>query len=437
MTRAPGTTQENRRARRNEQRETVSAKPSLLSARRSEVLRALEVAVDALRTDRVRTRAAIVALAIAMAILVCLTTLVERGRAATIRSLERAGLMNLYLVHRPLRERSRPAPSLAVDDLHRLQAIAPIRATVGMRVSRRVLTARGAPFPVSLYGVQGPLAAVFHLRVRSGRLLGDLDAARKSPYCLVGSEVGRLAGIPSTVGSILNAGSRSYEIVGELVDASSEGASVGEIPALDWNRAIVVPLGAEPEAVAEPDARYPLDIAIAQFENPSQADAAASLAQKADPGRYGPSGPVRIASPVQTLRQYRQTRRTFDRIVWLVCLLTAASAVIGISNLLSASVIARAKEIGLRRAVGARSNDIILQFQAEGLLLGLVGGGLGLAAGLLLSLASLDASEPGASLSLASFSLLAGCCALFGVFTGIRPSIRASRIDPAQALREG
>src|SRR5215472_6159864 len=150
--------------------EAVSAKPNLLSARRNEVLRALEVAWDALRIDRVRTRSAIVALAIAMSILVCLTTLVERGRAATIRSLERAGLMNLYLVDRPLRERSRPAPSLAVDDLHRLQAIAPIRATVGMRVSRRVLTARGAPFPVSLYGVQGPLAAVFHLRVRSGRL---------------------------------------------------------------------------------------------------------------------------------------------------------------------------------------------------------------------------------------------------------------------------
>ena len=415
----------------------MSAKPNLLSARRNEVLRALEVAWDALRTDRVRTRSAIVALAIAMSILVCLTTLVERGRAATIRSLERAGLMNLYLVDRPLRERARPAPPLAADDLQRLRAILPIRATVGMRMSRRVLTARGAPFPVSLYGVEGPLAAVFHLRLRSGRFLGDLDAVRKSPYCLVGSDVGKLAGLPTTVGSILNAGSRSYEVVGELAAASSEGASVGEIPALDWNRAIVVPLGAEPEAAAEPDARYPVDIAVAQFESPNQADSAASLAQRTDPGRFGPSGPVRIASPIQTLRQYRQTRRTFDRIVWLVCLLTAASAVIGISNLLSASVIARAREIGLRRAVGARSHDIILQFQAEGLLLGLVGGVLGLAAGLLLSLASLDSSAPGASLSLASFSLLAGCCALFGIFTGIRPSIRASRIDPAQALREG
>jgi ABC-type antimicrobial peptide transport system permease subunit len=123
--------------------------------------------------------------------------------------------------------------------------------------------------------------------------------------------------------------------------------------------------------------------------------------------------------------------------VWLVCLLTAASAVLGISNLLSASVIARAREIGLRRAVGARSHDIVLQFQAEGLLLGVLGGGAGLVAGLILGLVSPDRSGPGASLSLATFSALAGSCAVLGILTGIRPSIRASRIDPAEALREG
>jgi putative ABC transport system permease protein len=146
---------------------------------------------------------------------------------------------------------------------------------------------------------------------------------------------------------------------------------------------------------------------------------------------------VRVASPLQTLRHYRQARRTFDRIVWIVVLLTAASAIVGISNLLSASVIARTREIGLRRAVGARATDIVLQFQAEGLLVGLLGGGLGLAAGAALSFAILDPAGSGAPLSFATFSALAAGCALAGVATGIRPSIRAARIDPAAALREG
>ena len=96
-------------------------------------------------------------------------------------------------------------------------------------------------------------------------------------------------------------------------------------------------------------------------------------------------GPVRVASPSQTLRQYRQTRRTFDRLIWLVALLTGAAAVFGISNLLSASVIARTREIGVRRAVGARTRDIVLQFQLEGVLLGVLGGGAGLVLGVVIT----------------------------------------------------
>jgi putative ABC transport system permease protein len=145
---------------------------------------------------------------------------------------------------------------------------------------------------------------------------------------------------------------------------------------------------------------------------------------------------MRVASPIQTLRQYKQTRQTFDRLIWLVCLLTAASAVFGISNQLSASVIARTREIGVRRAVGARSIDIVLQFQAEGLLLGILGGGAGLFVGWIVSLVAMDRTG-GWSLSLLSFSALAFGCVVLGILTGIRPSIRASRIDPAAALREG
>ncbi len=410
----------------------------VLKASPAELARALEVALGALRTDRVRTRSALVALAIAMSVVVCLTTLVERGRAATIRSLERAGLKNLYLVNRPRpRAAGVPASPLTSADAERFRALAPVRATASVRIQQKTITARGTPFSASVYAVSGRLTAIFGTRARSGRILGDLDIERKSPNCLAGSEIGKLARLPAVPGSILSVGSRSYEVVGELQESEVESASTGEIPSLDWNRAIVVPLGAEPEAPPEADARYPIDVAVLNFGSVADVDRAARLAERIDRARYGPAGGVRIASPIQTLRQYKQTRRTFDRIVWLTALLTAASAVLGISNLLSASVFARTREIGLRRAVGARSADIILQFQAEGLLLGILGGGAGLLTGLAISLSTIDRSGSGSSISFLSFSWLAGCCVLIGILTGIRPSIRAARIDPAQALREG
>jgi len=402
-----------------------------------EIARAVEIGLEALRADPVRTRAALVAMATAMTIVVCLTTLVERGRAATIRALERAGLKNLYLVHRPSDGASPPgAARLTTSDADRLSALAPARASVAIRMKSVTWAAGGQPVPAPLYAVSGPIGDVFGLKARSGRLLAPLDGERKLPHALVGIEVGRaLARLPPEMASIVNVGSKSYQVVGTLEETAVETAATGEIPSVDWNRAVVVPLGTEPEAGDAPDSRYPIDVAVLSYADVGGAGDAARVADRVFSASTQPS--VRVASPIQTLRQYRQTRQTFDRILWLVGMLTAVSAVVAISNLLSASVVARTREIGLRRAVGARSSDIVLQFQAEGLLLGVLGGALGLVAGLAISLATIDRSAGGSSISLASFSSLALACVAIGVATGIRPSRRASRIDPAQALREG
>src|SRR5262249_12061035 len=230
--------------------------------------------------------------------------------------------------------------------------------------------AGGHPFAAPLYATSGSLSEVFGARVRSGRLLGDLDVARQSPFCLVGREVAKMTGAPAVIGSIVNAGDRSYEVVGEIDEAPAEGATAGEIPALDWSRAVVVPIGTEPGAVPDVLDRAPVDLAVLALPTASEAADAVRVFERIDPDRYGPRGAVRVASPMQTLAQYRQTRRTFDRIVWLVGLLTAASAVFGISNLLSASVLPRRNGIGLRRPLRARAAAIVLPVSAEGGLLG-------------------------------------------------------------------
>ena len=190
-------------------------------------------------------------------------------------------------------------------------------------------------------------------------------------------------------------------------------------------------------SAAEPDTRYPIDAAVLEFPTAGLASDAARRAVRLDPARFGAGGPAAVASPLQTLRNYKQARRTFDRLIFLVGLLTAFSAVLGISNLLSAAVYARSREIGVRRAVGARSRDIILQFQLEGLLLGVLGGSAGLALGFLVTLLTADRSAGSGVLSVVSFSGLALTSAAIGVAAGIQPAIRASRIDPAAALREG
>jgi putative ABC transport system permease protein len=108
---------------------------------------------------------------------------------------------------------------------------------------------------------------------------------------------------------------------------------------------------------------------------------------------------------------------------------------IGIMNIMFVSVTERTREIGIRRAVGARSRDILLQFLVEAATLGLCGGVAGITLGFLAALAITELLEWPATVSLGSVVLAFGIAGAVGVFFGFYPARRAARLHPINALR--
>ncbi len=123
----------------------------------------------------------------------------------------------------------------------------------------------------------------------------------------------------------------------------------------------------------------------------------------------------------------------------LIAIISLIVGGIGITNIMLASITERIREIGVRRAIGAKGRDIFLQIIVESSVIGICGGVLGLAAsaGLMRLLATLTESEntpivePGAILISFSFAVA------IGVLSGFYPAIKASRLDPIEALRYG
>ena len=115
---------------------------------------------------------------------------------------------------------------------------------------------------------------------------------------------------------------------------------------------------------------------------------------------------------------------------------------IGIMNIMLVSVTERTREIGVRKAVGARRQDILVQFLIEAVTLSLVGGGLGLAIGYGMGVGIsailskvLEGNFPPAYVPLWAIALAFGFSAVVGIFFGIYPAGKASRLDPIDALR--
>ena len=142
-----------------------------------------------------------------------------------------------------------------------------------------------------------------------------------------------------------------------------------------------------------------------------------------------------IVVPLELLRQAARTRRIFSIVLGSIAAISLLVGGIGIMNIMLATVSERTREIGIRRALGARKRDIIVQFLSETLLLTLAGGILGIILGSLIpSLVTYFGHMP-TVITASSLVLAFGVSALVGITFGLYPAYRAANMDPIESLR--
>jgi putative ABC transport system permease protein len=142
-----------------------------------------------------------------------------------------------------------------------------------------------------------------------------------------------------------------------------------------------------------------------------------------------------IVVPLELLRQAARTRRIFSIVLGSIAAISLLVGGIGIMNIMLATVSERTREIGIRRALGARKRDIIVQFLSETLLLTLAGGVIGIILGSLIpSLVTYFGNMPTVITSV-SLVLAFGISAAVGITFGLYPAYRAANMDPIESLR--
>jgi putative ABC transport system permease protein len=142
-----------------------------------------------------------------------------------------------------------------------------------------------------------------------------------------------------------------------------------------------------------------------------------------------------VSNQQQLIDTVTNTTRTLTLFLGAIAAISLIVGGIGIMNIMLVSVRERTREIGLRKAIGARQRDILTQFLIEALMLSTTGGIIGLAIGALIALFAYQFWQIHTYVSPESVALAVGFAMAVGLFFGIEPARRAARLDPIEALR--
>jgi len=152
-------------------------------------------------------------------------------------------------------------------------------------------------------------------------------------------------------------------------------------------------------------------------------------------GRFHKKNDYEIIVPLQLLRQAEQTKRLFNIVLGSIAAISLLVGGIGIMNIMLATVTERTREIGVRRAMGAKKRDIILQFLVEAVVLSIGGGLIGVAVGVIAPIMVSLLAGMKTIITLWSVLLAFGISGAVGIIFGLYPARAAADLDPIEALR--
>ncbi len=395
----------------------------------------LRLGVRSLRLHKLRSSLSILGVVFGVAAVVAMSSVGEGARRETLAQIAALGVDTVTLRPRAPAPGQPSPPALPGAAVGSLQRVVPgVRAVAPLRVAELPAESGGRSLAAIAVGTTPPYRDAARLQLAAGRFLAAVDLADRKRVAVLGAAVARgLFPLASPLGETLRLGGDYYQVVGVLEGRAGSPRGRGSaIPARDLNRAVLVPLPSldrgkdpQPDGVDE----IVLRLADAADVVPAAAVARALLA------RLTAAQPLEVVIPREILSQRERAQRIFDVVTGAVAAISLIVGGIGIMNIMLASVAERTREVGIRRALGARKRDIAAQFLVESSLLtavgGLLGGLLGLAGA---SLIQRFAGWPTAVHPLMLAAALVVALAV-GVGFGLYPAWHAAGLEPMAALR--
>jgi len=402
----------------------------------------LKIGLKEMWTHKLRSFLTMLGVIFGVAAVVAMVAIADGAREESLRQIRLLGTNNIRIKKQELQgidktTALRKAPfGLTRADASSLQEILKdvTRIAVTRNISVRLIYKNEIP-PSTIVGVSPDYPDVVNFAIQYGRFVNDIDILDARQVCVIGQEIkNRLFPIEEALGKEIRLEGQLFNVIGVMEKKSGSGG-VGSLKLGNLNQNIYIPITTAFIRFGLDGRAEQLDEISLKVRDGADLQEIAHAVKRILLRRHNGVEDFEIVIPEELLAQSLRTQRIFTIVLTAIAGISLLVGGIGIMNIMLATVTQRTREIGIRRAIGATQRHILMQFIIESLTLSLLGGFIGIFAGIgMARLISLYAhwNTPISILSIVvSFTVAAAIGLIFGLY----PSTKAAQLDPIEALR--
>jgi putative ABC transport system permease protein len=407
----------------------------------------LQLGLQNLLLHRLRTLLTMLGMIFGVAAVVSMLSIGAGARQKVMALIEQMGVHNLIVeakettewqAHSKIRKIS---PGLTFQDYRVIRDDVGsdiVAATPRKRLTPSKTLPKSQQEPPIVYGVNPSYLKIAGLHVLQGRFFTEDEETRGAPVCVLGAAAqSSMFGASNSIGQYVKANEQWFRVIGVASPQLSSQTEVAGVPTTDLNNIMYVPLNSAILRLEDSysDVRDEIDGIYLSIRDGADMGTVAQVVRAILDSSHHSAGDFSVIVPAELLAEQRRTERLFNAVMVAIASISLLVGGIGIMNIMLASILERTREIGVRRAVGARQSDIIRQFVVEAMLISFVGGTFGIVFGMVMS--RLIALLAGWSTIVTATSILLAFIVSIsvGLVFGIYPAVKAARLDPVEAIR--
>jgi len=332
---------------------------------------------------------------------------------------------------------------LTYEDYRRLaQSFEDVQQTVPVKLMRRDSRLGDRVMELRVVGTNPEWFDLVPRQVLAGRVLLKSDQDKQAPVAVL-TEFGarKILATESTIGQTIRIGSDQFEVIGIVKSESGQAGSI-QIPDQDVDAYVPIEVArryfgdifTKRTSSGEEREKVELHQMIIQVDEPKKVEAVAASVERMLEQVHKKKDYV-VSVPLALLKQAEAMKRRFNIVLGSIAGISLLVGGIGIMNIMLASVTERTREIGIRRAIGAKRRQIVFQFLIETVVLSTMGGIIGLGVGALIPFLITYFSGMVTLMTLRGILVPLLISMAIGILFGLYPAVHAAKVDPIVALR--